>query len=99
MVEEGTWAWLEIGESALFREPIPKGVVASAFANRESYLVLANYKKEAVEVATSDAYVDNAEPGLQPSRRRRLGGRSLVILRRTIDRRCTWPTGPGLWHA
>ncbi len=39
----GTWAWLEIGQSDLFSEPLPRNVVASAFANRELHLVLANY--------------------------------------------------------
>ncbi len=85
MVEEGTWAWLEIGESTLFSQSLPKGVVASAFANRESYLALANYTEEAVDVATSDAYVDTRWPGSGPSRQWRLGGRSLVILRRTVS--------------
>ena len=46
LVEEGTWAWLEIGESSLFARPLPKDVVASAFANRELYLVLANYGQD-----------------------------------------------------
>ncbi|NOX54975.1 MAG: hypothetical protein GXP27_11175, partial [Planctomycetes bacterium] len=35
MVEDGTWAYLEIAESDLFARPLPKGCVASAFANRE----------------------------------------------------------------
>ena len=43
LVEEGTWARLEISESSLFQRPLPQSVVASAFANRELYLVLANY--------------------------------------------------------
>ena len=83
MVEEGTWAWLEIGESTLFSQPLPKGVVASAFANRELYLVLANYGTEAVQLATSDAYVDTGDPVARPSKQWRLGGRSMVILRRS----------------
>ena len=82
LVEDATWAWLEIGESTLFAQPFPKGVVASAFANRELYLVLANYGKEAVELMTSDDYVDTAEPGSRPSKQWILDGRSLVILRR-----------------
>jgi hypothetical protein len=82
MVEEGTWGWLEIGESTLFVHPLPKGIVASAFANRALYLVLANYGEEAVEVVTSDAYVDTGAPMSPPSKQRRLGSRSLVILRR-----------------
>ena len=82
MVEEGTWAWLEIGESTLFPKPLPNGVVASAFANRDLYLVLANYGKDAVEVITSDAYVDTGEPESASSTQWTLDGRSLVILRR-----------------
>ena len=66
----------------LFPEPLPKPVVASAFANRESYMVLANYAEEAVEVATSDAHIDTSRPASQASKRWRLDGRSLVILRR-----------------
>jgi hypothetical protein len=83
MVEEGTWAWLEIGESVLFAQSLPKGVVASAFANRELYLVLANYGEEAVEVSTADAHVDTGDPASRPSKQWRLDGRSLVILRRS----------------
>ncbi|MFV2067531.1 MAG: hypothetical protein ACC645_11170 [Pirellulales bacterium] len=82
LVEEGTWAWLEIGESTLFEPPFPKGVVASAFANRESYLVLANYAEEAVELTTADAYVDTSQPASRPSKQWRLGGRSMNILRK-----------------
>ena len=82
MAEEGTWAWLEIADSSLFSQPLPKGVVASAFANRELYLVLANYGEEAVELPTSDAYTDTGEPRSRPSRQWRLGSRSLVILRK-----------------
>jgi len=83
MVEEGTWAWLEIGESTLFGGPLPKNVIASAFANRELYLVLANYGKKDVEVATSDPYIDTGMPASRPSRQWTLAARSLVILRRT----------------
>ena len=57
LVEEGTWAWLEIAESDLFSAPLPKEVVASVFANRGFYLVLANYGPTPVEIQTADAYV------------------------------------------
>ncbi|MCX7886282.1 MAG: alpha-amylase family protein [Verrucomicrobiae bacterium] len=56
LVEEGTWAWLEISDSNLFAQPLPKDVVASAFANRDLWLVLANYGRSAVEVVTRDAF-------------------------------------------
>jgi hypothetical protein len=83
MVEEGTWAWLEIGQSSLFARPLPKEVVASAFANRQMYLVVANYGQTAAEAETSDAYVDVGSPTAGPARRWPLPPRSLVILRRT----------------
>ncbi|MCX6899033.1 MAG: hypothetical protein NT105_10050 [Verrucomicrobia bacterium] len=82
MVEEGTWAWLEIGDSDLFAQPPPKDVVASAFANREFHLVLANYGQSAIEVATHDAYVPVAEAGAA-RKQWTLPARSLRILRRS----------------
>jgi len=83
LVEEGTWAWLEIGESSLFSQPLPEKIVASAFANRDTYLVLANYGEQAAQLATSDAYVDTTKPTSQPSKQWTLDGRSLVLLRRS----------------
>ena len=80
MVEEGTWAWLEIGDSALFRAPLPDGVVASAFANRDFYLVLANYSRAAVDIATADAYI--AEGAAAAASAWNIPARSLLILRR-----------------
>ena len=82
MVEESTWAWLEIGESSLLAAPLPENVVASAFANRALYLVLANYNNTPAEVANEDAYVRVAETS-EPGRKTwKLLGRSLYILRR-----------------
>ena len=78
MVEEGSWAWLDIKDSQLFRGPLPHHVVASVFANREIWLVLANYGQSALEVATSQTYVSHgglSRPVWQ------LEGRSLLILR------------------
>ena len=66
MTEEGTWAWLEISDSDLFVGSLPEGVVASAFANREMYLVLANYSRAPVEIQTSDAYVPVADASAGP---------------------------------
>ncbi|MBN1342586.1 MAG: hypothetical protein JXQ73_07900 [Phycisphaerae bacterium] len=83
MVEEGTWAWLEIGESSLFAGPTPKDVVASAFANRDLYLVLANYGHTPADVETADDYVSVEPAGAVSQRRWKLGPRSLCILRRT----------------
>jgi len=82
MVEEGTWAWLEIGQSSLFARPLPKGVVASAFANRGLYLVLANYGQAAVELETADAYAACGSPASAPTKKWPLAPRSFVILRR-----------------
>ena len=82
MVEEGTWAWLEIKDSDLFVQSVPENVVASAFANGELYLVLANYGRTPVEVVTSDAYVPVSDSGASRQTRWNLEGRSLHILRR-----------------
>ncbi len=81
LVEEGTKAWLEIGDSDLFAAPLPAGVVASAFANRELHLVLANYSREAVEIATTTSYVATGETDATTSWT--LPPRSLRILKHT----------------
>ena len=82
LVEEGTWAWLEIGDSSLFARPLAKGVVASAFANRELHLILANYGQTPAEVETADAYVRTEQPSAAAAKRWKLGPRSLQVLRR-----------------
>ena len=82
MVAEGTWAWLEIGESTLFQLPLPANTVASAFANRDLHLVLANYGTTPVQVATVDAYVPVNDASARPERTWDLAGRSLRIVRR-----------------
>ncbi len=81
MVDEGTWAWLEIHDSDLFTGPLPESVVASAFANRESYLVLANYGSAPAQVETSAPYLPVADPTARPTSRWDLEARSLRILR------------------
>ncbi|MGO4681443.1 hypothetical protein [Microbacterium sp. 2MCAF23] len=53
---EGAYVYVEITDSDLFSSPIPANVVASAFVNRESYLVLANYGEQTVTVTTSGPY-------------------------------------------
>ena len=82
LVEDGTWAWLEISDSSLFAQPLPQGVVASAFANRDLYLVLANYGTEAARVTTSDTFVPVGEFSGVPPETWNLEPRSLQILRR-----------------
>ena len=82
MAEEGTWAWLEIGDSDLVEGPLPEEVVASAFANRELYLVLANYGTSNARVKTSGRYVPVADSSVAGKDSWDLGPRSLRILRR-----------------
>ncbi len=84
LVEEGTWTWLEIGDSNLFTTPLPEGVVASAFANRQLHLVLANYHREAVSVETSDAYVLDENASSPAKKSWNIPARSLLILRRPV---------------
>jgi len=82
IVDEGTWAWLEIHDSNLFTSPLPGSVVASAFANRELYLVLANYGSAPAQLETSAPYFSVADPSAPPKSRWDLDARSLRILRR-----------------
>jgi hypothetical protein len=80
LVEEGTCAWLEAGDCTLFDGPLPAKVVVSAFANRDVYLVIANYAEDAVEVTTKDTYVSTITPDA-PRQHWKVAGRSLEILR------------------
>jgi hypothetical protein len=82
MVEEGTWAWLEVAESDLWAGPLPGEVVASVFANRRFYLVLANYGSGPAEIRTADAYVPAGDRQAQPKKDWKLDGRSLCLLER-----------------
>ena len=84
IVEEGTWAWLEIGESTLFTERLPATAIASAFANRDLYLVLANYSRAAVRVATDRPFAPCGRPG-GTAKSWELAARSLLILKRAAD--------------
>jgi hypothetical protein len=71
-----------LGDSRLLASPLPENVVASAFANRELYLVLANYNNTPAEVGTTDAYVSVEKPSEPGKMAWKLPGRSLHILRR-----------------
>jgi hypothetical protein len=82
IAQDGSYAYLEISDSDLFVQPLPKNVVASLFVNLESYLVLANYGETQVEVATSQNYVPLSEPGVLPAARWSLAPLSLHILKR-----------------
>lgn len=81
MVEDGTWAYLEVADSDLFTSAWPADCVASVFANRHLYLVLANYGTTAQTVTTSDPYVPADQPETAPARQWDIPARSLRILR------------------
>lgn len=83
LVEEGTWAWLEVVESTFFAAPPPREVVVSAFANRGLHLVLANYGQSQVEIRTTEPYQSllNDSPAEQSVWV--LPARSLQVLRKT----------------
>lgn len=83
LVEEGSRAYLEIYDSDLLDHPLPPGVVASAFVNFESYLVLANYGSTAARVRTIYDYVTEVESATPPRRDWELSSRSFLILRRS----------------
>jgi hypothetical protein len=81
MVEDGTWAYLEISDSDLFSKPLPEACVASAFANRDLYLVLANYGQSPQEIETTDTYVAADDPAAAPAHQWQLPKRSLKIVK------------------
>ena len=81
LVEQGTWAYLEIADSDLFATPLPKDCVASAFANRDLHLVLANYGQSPQQVETADAYVPTDDLAAAPAKQWQLPKRSLRVLR------------------
>lgn len=85
LVEDGTWAWLEVGDSDLLVGPRPPETVVSVFANRELYLVLANYARSPASLATSEAYVPTGNPAAAPTKQWTLPPRSLSILRRVTS--------------
>jgi hypothetical protein len=82
LVEEGTWAYIEIADSDWFTVSLPRGVVASAFANRELYLVLANYGANPAEIATEDEYISTGSDPLKRGKLWKLAPRSFDIVRR-----------------
>lgn len=83
LAEEGTWAYLEVTDSALFPGPLPADVVASVFANLDLFLVLANYGRREVVVDTVHGYVAaDARPSTQAMKQWKLAPRSLAILAR-----------------
>lgn len=83
LVEDGTWAWLEVTDSDLFGGPLPPTVVASVFANRDLYLVLANYGADAVDFSTRDPFETALDGPDSAGKQWSLPARSLQILRRS----------------
>jgi hypothetical protein len=81
LVADGTWAFLEVADSDLLASPLPKDCVASVFANRDLYLVLANYSQSPQQIATADAYVPIDDLAAAPAKQWQLPKRSLRILR------------------
>jgi hypothetical protein len=82
MVEEGTWAWMEVEDSSFIRGRLPKEVVASVFANRQLYLVAANYGNKGIIIDTADTFVATEKQEQRVGTKWQLGPRSLLILKR-----------------
>ncbi len=82
MVEEGTWAYVDIADNDLFAKPPDSAIVASAFANARMYLVIANYSRGESAVTTAKPYVRAGSTGEAAAREWKLAGRSLLILER-----------------
>lgn len=78
----------QMGERHEERLPRPdlemRKVVASAFANRGLYLVLANYGHSPAEIETSEAYSPVVGPPAAKTQWS-LGARSLYILKRSVQ--------------
>jgi hypothetical protein len=86
MVRPGTWAYIELGDCDLFARPLPKGVVASAFANSDLYLVLANYAQTPASIETAARYTAMGQSPVSPANLWQLEGRSLLILKRAVPK-------------
>jgi hypothetical protein len=82
MVVEGTRAYIQITDAALFRSRLPGDVVASAFAGSEIYLVLANFGYQPAMVELTEAYRRADAEGHHEGSAWSLPARSLVILKR-----------------
>jgi hypothetical protein len=82
LVEEGTWAFLEIGDSDLFIRPLADKCIASAFINRHWHLVLANFGHASQTIETAASYVPADTPRAVVGKHWELPPRSLRILRR-----------------
>jgi len=83
LVEEGTWAWLEIHQSTLFARPLPSRSWHPCLPIATCTWCWPTTAKEAVELATTDRYVASGSAGAAGAERWTLPKRSLVILRQT----------------
>lgn len=81
MTQEGTRAYLELADNDVFAQPLPNNVVASMFANRDLYLVLANYTPGTVNVVTRDHWAVTDSVNIPLRTDWTLAPRSLMILR------------------
>lgn len=70
---------MEIKETHLVRGSLPNDVVASVFANRRLYLVLANYGEKDVAVETAQGFAATQEQEERVGTKWELGPRSLLI--------------------
>ena len=82
LVQSGTQAYIELVDSDFFVKPSHAKVVASVFAHRDLYLVLANYSRAGVTVETRDPFFACDQLSSPPSTRWPLKARTLVILKR-----------------
>lgn len=82
LVSEGTRAYIQIADATFFRDPLPDSVVASAFAGREFYLVLANYGRGPRTVTLTQDHVRADANGDRPASVWNVAPRSLLILKR-----------------
>jgi hypothetical protein len=81
LVQEGTWAYIEISDSDLFAGALPANTVASVFTNLETYLVIANYDTQDVTVHTAQPYVVAGDRSGEQKKDWTIQARSLRILR------------------
>ena len=65
-------------------KPLPEDCVASAFANRDLYVVLANYGQSSRQIETAETYVPTDDSSAASAKRWQLPKRSLRILRRSV---------------
>ncbi len=82
LVQEGTWAYLDVKDSSLLVSPLPEQVVMSVFANTQLYLVLANYSGRPVSVTTTNSYFEVTARPSTPERAWTVKPGSMVILKR-----------------